>query len=189
MLHINPKKRTTLCGIIRDRWVNYQCSSYPVDYQDAEQQSLVIPQSWVEMMYATPLKVAGNLLYEDVKTKTEVKTSEQETATDEDSNEEQDADKVISRMTVKDHKGVKIWWKRMWNQISRAIIGKETTNPNQVQSMRISFRDLLPTSRIEHHPAAESTNHTRISTESGPVNYPAPEKNHKRYRFWGSGRR
>jgi serine/threonine protein kinase len=188
MLNINPAKRSKIDAIIRHVWVNLNCRSYPV-HEDELLQQPVIDEAFVQMMYATSHKNAGNLLYEDVKIKTEVRNQEgnQEFSTDEDSTGEQDADKALSRMTVKEHKSGKIWWKRLWTQISRVFIGKEDTTG--VNTIRLSVRDLLPTQPIQHIPYNELLDgHSRVRTDGIPERIPSV-KNHRRYRLWGAGRR
>lgn len=194
MLTVNPKKRFTIQYIVRHPWVNIGYSSYPIEHSE---QAPTVLKDFVDVLMSVSVCQAGCMLMEELQNRIPsrrlaqdvITTDEQgnEILTDEDeNNEELEANKFLSKMTIQDKPKKKIWWKRLWNTISRALIQKEN---GPTQNIRISFNDIIesensasvaPIDRLLAQQGAEIKSRTRTMTcDNSKQVHPFPMK-HKR---------
>lgn len=177
MLQVQPRKRITVPDAIRHTWTNIGYNTLPIDYLESCRDSgSVISSEWVAMLNMASIPQAGCILMEELEERIPSKSLAIETNTtlangedtdEEESNEESEANRFISKMTIEDKPGKGVWWKQLWKKITRATFVKAPRGEDIVKDMRISGRDLnLAGNQPKAHTTPPSvSNHVRRLTE------------------------
>ena len=190
MLQVRPEKRSTLNEVIRHPWTNYGYKTLPIDHLESDRiPGTVISAEWVAMLKKASVPQAGFILMEELedripsrslKMETPAELAEGDNTDEDDSNEESEANRFISKMTIEDKPGKKIWWKQLWKRITRANFSKVPRSGDLSQNVRISARDLdlqrpQPIgARGNSGTASPKANHIRRLTEAFRAMTPLP---------------
>ncbi|KAJ3260295.1 serine/threonine-protein kinase KIN2 [Boothiomyces macroporosus] len=185
MLTTNPRRRFNLATVLAHTWVNIGYSTIPTDYLEHNRdREPLISLDWVKTLNSAGVCQAGCILMVELESRIPTRKLTQEItvtdanvdgSTDDDSTEEQtaegEAEKFMSKMTIKDKKRSNIWWRRLWNTIenaSRANLGKIFKRGNHLNAAELPYESLTAESSTSTTSTVTSSkkNHFRSITEA-----------------------